>query len=68
MLKKDRVYVSVNMLTSEKLEDLLEIKQMAETGKLKPFIDKTYPLDQIVEAHEYVDSGRKRGNVVIAVN
>lgn len=68
VLKKDGVYVSINMLTSEKLEDLLEIKQMAEVGKLKPFIDKIYSLDQIVEAHEYVDSGRKRGNVVISVN
>ena len=65
ILKDSGVFVSVNMLTSEKLEDLLEIKQMAEAEKLKPFIDMTYSLDQIVEAHKYVDSGRKRGNVVV---
>ena len=67
ILKGSGVFVSVNMMTSEKLEDLLGIKQMAETEKLKPFIDKIYSLDQIKEAHEYVDSGRKRGNVVVRV-
>ena len=67
VLKKHGVFVSVNMLTSEKIEDLLEIKQTAEAEKLKPYIDKTYSLEQIVEAHKYVDSGRKRGNVVIKI-
>ncbi|GAB4246344.1 MAG: NAD(P)-dependent alcohol dehydrogenase [Ekhidna sp.] len=67
VLKKDGVFVSINMMISEKLADLLEIKQMAEAGKLIPFIDKRYQLDQIINAHEYVDSGRKRGNVVIKV-
>lgn len=68
ILKDSGVFVLVNMLTSERIEDLLVIKQMAEAGKLKPFVDKTYSLDQIVEAKKYVDSGRKRGNVMIAVN
>ena len=67
ILKDSGVFVSVNMLTSEKIEDLLEIKQTAEAEKLKPYIDKTYSLEQIVEAHKYVDSGRKRGNVVIKI-
>ncbi len=67
ILKNSGVFVSVNMLTSEKIEDLLEIKQTAEAEKLKPYIDKTYSLEQIVEAHKYVDSGRKRGNVVIKI-
>ncbi|NQZ75843.1 MAG: NAD(P)-dependent alcohol dehydrogenase [Ekhidna sp.] len=67
VLKKDGVFVSVKMMTSERIEDLLEIKHMAEAGDLKPFIDKTYSLDQIVEAHTYVDSGRKRGNVAITI-
>ncbi|MEM6643896.1 MAG: NAD(P)-dependent alcohol dehydrogenase [Bacteroidota bacterium] len=66
VLKKNGIFVSVSMMTSEKIEDLLEIKQMIKGGILKPFVDKTYSLDQLVEAHEYVDSGRKRGNVVIS--
>ncbi|WP_421759267.1 NAD(P)-dependent alcohol dehydrogenase [Devosia sp.] len=40
---------------------------LAQAGALRPVIDRTYELDQIVEAHRYVDSGRKRGNVVLRV-
>jgi NADPH:quinone reductase-like Zn-dependent oxidoreductase len=53
------------MPTQEKDEHLLKIKNMAEEGSLIPWIDKTYPLEQIVEAHTYVDEGHKRGNVSI---
>ena len=48
-------------------ENLEQIKDMAEHEKLKPFIDKYFKLGDIVKAHEYVDSGRKRGNVVIEI-
>ena len=61
------MFVSVNMMTDENDLHLQEIKALAEQDRLKAFIDKRYSLDQIVEAHKYVDSGRKRGNVVIEV-
>lgn len=67
VLTASGAFVSVTMLTKEKTEHLERIKKLVEQGKLKPFIDKTYALDEIVSAHEYVDSGRKRGNVVIEI-
>jgi NADPH:quinone reductase-like Zn-dependent oxidoreductase len=48
-------------------EDLLFLATLAESGALKPVIDRTYPLARIVDAHAYVDTGRKRGNVVVTL-
>ncbi|MDZ4699302.1 MAG: NAD(P)-dependent alcohol dehydrogenase [Rhodothermales bacterium] len=52
---------------AERREDIEQLAGLAEAGVLKPVIDRTYPLDQIVEAHRYVDSGRKQGSVVVVV-
>jgi NADPH:quinone reductase-like Zn-dependent oxidoreductase len=49
-------------------EDLLLVKQLVEAGKYRPVIDRSYALDEIVEATRYVETGQKTGNVVLRVS
>ena len=61
------VHVRNAGLTRITREDLQLVADLADRGVLRPVIDRVLPLEQVVEAHRYVDTGRKRGNVVLTV-
>ncbi len=67
-LAPNGVYVTMARLDSkESMRNLVFVKELIEAGELKVVIDRCYPLEKMVEAHRYVDTGRKKGNVVISV-
>ena len=68
ILTPNGTYITMAKLdTKENIDNLVFIRELIEAGEIKAFIDRCYPLEQMVEAHRYVDLGHKKGNVVITV-
>lgn len=67
-LAKNGVFLSVRGEADVLPDDLDAVKDLVEAGRMKAVIDRTYRLEEIVEAHRYVELGHKRGNVVITID
>ena len=68
VLAPNGTFVSMAKLdTKENMDNLIFVKELIEKGEIKAVIDRCYPLENMVEAHRYMDTGRKKGNIVITV-
>jgi NADPH:quinone reductase-like Zn-dependent oxidoreductase len=67
ILKSEGKYVTVSGSPKENQDDLLVLKALIESGKLKTVIDRTYTFEQIRDAHRYVEQFHKKGNVVVRI-
>jgi len=64
--KKKLKFCATGMRKQElRMKDLIQVKDLIKEEKISPVMDRVYPFEQIQEAHSYVDTGRKRGNVVV---
>ena len=68
ILKKNGTFLNNYWLSSIKEADISIMMNLIENNTLKPIIDRTYPLSEIVEAHTYLDTERKRGNIIITID
>ena len=66
-LKDGGIFLSVRSPSSESADGLVFLKGLIEAGRLRPVIDRRYPLEEVAEAHRYAETGRKKGNVVLVV-
>jgi len=67
LLTDKGIFIKVSADGNVSIEDFYFLKELVEKGELKTIIDRKYPLEEIVEAHRYVEKGHKKGHVVITV-
>jgi NADPH:quinone reductase-like Zn-dependent oxidoreductase len=69
LLKGNGIYKNVSSVNASETKHQLQLlKELFEKGAFKAVIDKTFQMDEIIEAHRYVDTGRKKGNVVLKIS